>query len=305
MRPGYGRANHVPGPAAIPAAGLNALDLNTIAAVIGPRTRTELAGWKPGDGFLAGGTWLFSEPQPRLRRLVDLTRLAWPALQANDSGLQIAATCRIAELDASMLLGTLPDAWRAASLIPQCCHALLGSFKVLNVATVGGNLCLALPAGPMTALAAALDGVCTIWTHDGGERQVSALNFVLGDRRTALGDGEILRSITLPAASLRRRAAFRQISLTPGGRSAALLIGTAGPEGDLALTITAATPRPVRLDFAALPSAIGLAQAVEASVTARALWYDDLHGAPDWRRHVSLRLAEEIRCELATEGACN
>ncbi len=249
-------------------------------------------------------TWLFSEPQPGLRRLVDLTRLAWPALQIDESGLQIAATCRIAELEACMLLGTLPGTWLAASLVPLCCHALLGSFKVLNVATVGGNLCLALPAGPMTALAAALDGVCTIWTRDGGERQIEALDFVVGDRRTALGDGEILRSVTLPAASLRRRAAFRQISLTPGGRSAALLIGTMGPEGDVALTITAATPRPVRLDFAVLPSATALAQAIDASVTARALWYDDVHGAPDWRRHISLRFAEEIRCELATEDAC-
>lgn len=281
------------------------MDLNTITAVIGPRTRTELAGWKPGDGFLAGGTWLFSEPQPRLHRLVDLTRLAWPALHVDESGLQIAATCRIAELEACALLGTLPGAWLAASLIPQCCHALLGSFKVLNVATVGGNLCLALPAGPMTALAAALDGVCTIWTHDGGERRVKALDFVVGDRRTALVDGEILRSITLPAASLRRRAAFRQISLTPEGRSAALLIGTTGLEGDVALTITAATPRPVRLDFAAPPSAAALAQAIDASVTARELWYDDVHGTPDWRRHISLRLAEEIRRELATEGACD
>ena len=48
-----------------------------------------------------------------------------------------------------------------------------------------------------------------------------------------------------------------------------------------------------------------LAQAIEASGTARDLWYDDVHGAPDWRRHVSLRLAEEIRRELATEDACN
>ncbi len=276
------------------------MDLNTITAVISPSTRAELTGWAPGDGFLAGGTWLFSEQQPRLRRLVDLTRLAWPALHVDDSGLQVAATCRIAELEGCVL----PAAWRAASLVPLCCNALLGSFKVLNVATVGGNLCLGLPAGPMTALAAALDGVCTVWTPDGGERQVEAVDFVLGDRRTALCDGEVLRSVALPAASLCRRAAFRQTSLSPEGRSATLLIGTIGPEGDFALTITAATPRPIRLDFSALPSATDLAQAIEAGVTARALWYDDVHGAPDWRRHISLRLAEEIRCELATEGPC-
>jgi len=31
--------------------------------------------------------------------------------------------------------------WAAAPLIRQCCNALLGSFKVWNAATVGGNMC--------------------------------------------------------------------------------------------------------------------------------------------------------------------
>ena len=272
------------------------MDLNTIAAVLTPRSRGDLAGWSDGDGFLAGGTWLFSEPQPALRRLVDLTALAWPALVTDTDGLEIAATCRIAELHA----WTPPAAWQATSLIPDCCNALLGSFKIWNAATVGGNVCMALPAGPMTALAAALDGVCTIWTAGGDEICMKVVDFVVGDHQNRLGDGDVLRSITLPASSLRRRAAFRQISLSPVGRSAALLIGTLGSAGDFALTITAATPRPVRLDFAAPPSATDLCQAIEARVTAQDLWFDDMHGAPDWRRHVSLRLAEEIRGELLT-----
>lgn len=276
------------------------MDLSTIEAVVSPSTRAELPGWTQGDGFLAGGTWMFSEPQPGLRRLVDLAGLAWPPLRIGEDGLEIAATCRIAELASCVAPGT----WRAASLIPLCCHALLGSFKIWNMATVGGNLCLGLPAGPMTALAAALDGVCTVWTADGGERRVRAVDFVVGNQRTVLGAGEILRAIVLPAASLRRRTAFRQVSLSPEGRSAALLIGTRHPEGGLALTITAATPRPVRLEFAALPSGAELMQAIEAEVTARALWFDDVHGAPDWRRHVSLRLADEIVRELAMEGSC-
>ena len=28
--------------------------------------------WREGDGWMAGGTWLFSEPQPHLHRLLDL-----------------------------------------------------------------------------------------------------------------------------------------------------------------------------------------------------------------------------------------
>src|SRR5271166_885831 len=136
------------------------MDLNTVEAIVSPRTRSELPALGPGDALLAGGTWLFSEPQRHLRRLVDLGSLGWEALRVGDDGLHIAATCRIAELHAL----AAPDSWTAAHPIGACCNALLGSFKVLNEATVGGNMCLALPAGPMTALAAALDGVCTIWT---------------------------------------------------------------------------------------------------------------------------------------------
>ena len=38
--------------------------------------------------------------------------------------------------------------------------------------------------------------------------------------------------------------------------------------------------------------------ALEQAIPA-ALYYDDLHGAPDWRRPMTLRLAEQIRQELA------
>ena len=31
-------------------------------------------------------------------------------------------------------------------------------------------------------------------------------------------------------------------------------------------------------------------------------WFDDLHGLPAWRRHMALRLAEEIRRELTQEA---
>ena len=32
------------------------------------------------------------------------------------------------------------------------------------------------------------------------------------------------------------------------------------------------------------------------------LYHDDVHGKPDWRKHMTLRLAEEIRTELAGAG---
>src|SRR4029453_4446266 len=269
------------------------MDLNTITAVAHPTTREQLPVWTAGDAWLAGGTWLFSEPQAHLTRLIDLTDLKWPALTLTGTELSIAATFTVAQLDAF----SCPAEWIASPLINQCCRAFLASFKIWKTATVGGNICMSLPAGPMISLTAALDGICTIWQAGGGERKIPVAEFVTGDQRNVLAQGDLLRQIDIPLASLKRRSAFRQISLTPVGPSAALLIGSVTSDGGLALTITASTKRPVRLSFAGIPSGDDLREAILQRI-ADDLYHTDVHGKPIWRKHMTLRLAEEIRVEL-------
>ena len=167
-----------------------------------------------------------------LSRLIDLTDLKWPALTVTETELSIAATCTVAQLDAL----SCPAEWIASPLINQCCRAFLASFKIWKTATVGGNICMSLPAGPMISLTSALDGICTIWQAGGGERKIPVADFVTGDQRNVLAPGDLLRQVDIPLAALRRRSAFRQISLTPVGRSAALLIGSVTSDGGLALT---------------------------------------------------------------------
>jgi CO/xanthine dehydrogenase FAD-binding subunit len=267
--------------------------LNTITELAHPRTRAQLPVWTAGDAWLAGGTWLFSEPQVHLTRLIDLTDFKWPALTVGDSELTIAATCTVAQLDAF----ACPPEWLAAPLINQCCRAYLASFKIWKTATVGGNLCMSLPAGPMISLTSALDGTCTIWKADGSEQRVSVTDFVIGDQRNVLAPGDLLRQIDIPLTALKRRSAFRQISLTPVGRSAALLIGSIASVGAFLLTVTASTRRPVRLSFAKMPEPEELREAILLRITDD-LYHDDVHGKPEWRKHMTLRLAEEIRAEL-------
>lgn len=269
------------------------MDLNTITAVAHPQTRAQLPVWTPGDAWLAGGTWLFSEPQIHLTRLIDLTDLKWPALTITGSHLSIAATCTISQLDAL----TSPTDWLAAPLISQCCRAFLASFKIWKTATVGGNLCMSLPAGPMISLTAALDGVCTIWKAGGGEQRIPVAEFVTGTQRNRLSRGDLLRQIDIPIAALKRRSAFRQISLAPAGRSAALLIGSLDGDGALKLTVTASTVRPILLSFPKPPDASALRAAIAEAITDE-LYHADIHGKPLWRKHMTLRLAEEIRTEL-------
>jgi CO/xanthine dehydrogenase FAD-binding subunit len=251
--------------------------------------------WQPGDAFVAGGTWLFSEPQPGVRRLLDLQAFGWPALVERGDGLEIAATCTLAEL-AAWTSRAYPG---APALFRQCCDALLGSVKVWHGATVGGNVCLALPAGPMTSLTAALDGVCLLWSPDATVRAVPVAEFVWEPRRTALRPGELLRAIRLPAAALRARTAFRQVSLSTYGRSAAVVIGRVDADGTAVLTVTASTPRPVQLRFAGLPAMNVAVAAVHDAVPARGGWQADVHGDPRWRAAMTARLVREVCGELA------
>jgi CO/xanthine dehydrogenase FAD-binding subunit len=212
-------------------------------------------------------------------------------------GFEIAATCTIAQLAG----WDVPSEWTVGPLILSCCHAFLASFKIWNVATVGGNLCTALPAGPMISLTASLGGMCTIWSPDGSTRLLPVTDLIIGAGRTRLAPGELLRSIHLPATTLKARTAFRQASLRCAGRSAALVIGRRDADR-LVVTITASTIRPVVLDCAPRPDAAQLRAAIEEAVTPE-LYHDDEHGDPVWRHHLTLKLAEEIRVELLATGA--
>ncbi|MFD5416736.1 FAD binding domain-containing protein [Streptomyces sp. NPDC127069] len=268
------------------------MDLNTVLDVRDARRREP---WRPGDAFLGGGTYLFSEPQPHIRRLVDLSRMGWPPLSWQpDGSLDIAATCTITELSRFGRTLTAP----AAPLFEQCCRAFLASFKIWNMATVGGNLCNGLPAGPVISLTAALDGTVLLQGQDGATRRMPVTEFIRGAGVKDLRDGEMLRSVRLPARALESRTAFRQASLYGLGRSGSLVIGAVDPQdGSLAVTVTAATTRPFRFWFALPATAAELRTAIDTAVRPDE-WFDDIHGLPEWRRHMALLQAERIRREL-------
>ena len=270
------------------------MDLNTIVEIKRP-VRADEVDWEDGFAWLAGGTWLFSEPQVDTHTLIDLEALGWPSLTVSARGLEIAATCRVFELDRFVA----PSEWKAAPLLSECCHSFLSSFKIWNEATVGGNICLSVPAGPMISLTTALEGVCTLWPRSGKPREVPMIEFVTGNRANVLAPGELLRSIHLPATALKKTFAFRRFTLTHLGRSEVLLIGTRCPEqGTFLLTITAATLRPVQIQFKNIPTAEDLKKAIDDAVPPD-LYLDDPHGSPAHRRHLTYYYAEQIREELA------
>ncbi len=265
------------------------MDLGTVTSWREPRDRGGLA-LAPGERLVAGGSWLFSEPQPDVTGLVDLRSLGWTPWHVRpDGSLSVAATCTVRELlDVPATVGP------AHALLRPAAESFLMSFKVWNVATVGGNVCLGLPAGAMISLLAGLDADAVVWTPDGGERVEPVATLVRGPLTTTLTRGEVLRSLEVPAHALAAHVVLRKIALTALGRSSALVVGRVDPDGSATFTVTASTVAPVVLRFPTLPGA----DALDAAWAGIASWYDDPHGPADWRRGVTRVLLHETREEL-------
>ena len=275
------------------------MDITSVTSYRPARAQRDLR-LAAGETFLAGGTWLMSEPQPGTTGFVDLTTMGWPALELTEEGLRIGATCTIAHLVAwaeGRSEPGVPAAWAAASVIPDAANALLASFKIWNTATVGGNVCRSFAAGAMISLAVALDGTGEIWTPDGGVRTIAIADLVTGNGENSLAPGEVLRAIDLPARSLRSRVRLQKIALAEHGRSGAVVTGRVDDDGACTFAVTAATARPAVFRFAEVPDAATLAAVVHDAPG----YYSDSLGSADWRRGVSVVLARRIRDDLARQ----
>ncbi|MEU6479116.1 FAD binding domain-containing protein [Streptomyces sp. NPDC047017] len=266
------------------------MDLNTIETWRPARTRQDLV-LAPGEVFLGGGTWLYSEPQVGTTGLVDLATMRWPSVEDTPSGgLRIGATCTVAELSRIRRR----EGWAAHPVFFQAASALLASFKIWNMMTVGGNICRSYAAASMVSLAVALDATALIWTADGGEYTIPVADIPTGNGTNTLAEGDVLRCIDIPAHALRAHTGFRKMALVEIGRSAAVLTGRLDESGAAVFTITAATLRPVVLRYDALPTPVRLR---EDALGADG-YYTDPMGSADWRRAVSAVLLAEILEEL-------
>lgn len=288
------------------------LDIDTVRVA---RTRADCV-LRPGEAFLGGGTFLYSEPVPAgVTGLVDLTGMGWEPWSVDGSGLRVAGTCTLEELVSGPGALGVGGPYRALGIVGQCVSALTLSAKVARTATVGGNLALGLPAGSMVGLFAALSARAVVWTGvstsstsgggsasgagstSGGVREVDVSDLVTGAGIVDLAPGEVLREVRVPSAVLGRRTVFRRASLTSTGRTAALVTGRAGVQAPR-ITVTASVAAPLTLharDHSMVDRWIDGIDRTDA-------WYEDTHGSREWRAAMTRRLAHEALEELGGGG---
>ena len=153
-----------------------------------------------GARALAGGQTLVNVMKARAASpdmLVDLNAIE--ALK----GIELAAdgTLSIGPMTTcSEIIGSAEA--KARPILGEVC-AQIADVQVRNRGTIGGNICSNDPTNHLPPLLAAIGAQMTIAGVD-GERVVPADEFFLGVYMTAVGPGELLTRITIPAGQARR-----------------------------------------------------------------------------------------------------
>ena len=170
---------------------------------------------------------------------------------------------------------------RARPILGEVCNQI-ADVQVRNRGTIGGNLCSNDPTNHLPPLMVALRATMTI-VGAGGERQVPADDFFLGVYLTAVGPGELLTRISIPAG---RSDGFASV---PIGRDGTCIVSAAAS-----------------LDGGGARIAIGCVDAVPVLVTPESAEPDavrgavrgaglqppsDVHASADYRRHLAEVLA--------------
>ena len=238
----------------------------------------ELLAADDGARALAGGQTLINVMKARAGSpdaLIDLAaieELKGIELGA-DGTLEIGAMATYTELVES-------SEARARPIIGEVC-AQIADVQVRNRGTIGGNLCTSDPTNHLPPLMAALGAQMTIAGAD-GERTVPAAEFFLGVYLTAVGVGEVLTKITVPAG---RGDGFAAVTLGVDGTCIASAAASVNGSVTVALGCVDAVPvvlHPGSAEEDAVREAVRDANLDPPS---------DVHSSSEYRKHLSEVLA--------------
>ena len=180
-------------------------DLKEYRYASSPEDAVALLRKGPGKGmFIAGGTDLLLFP-PACDFVVDVNGAGIDRLAATPDGDLILGAAATLHLVATHPLVT---DFAGGALSRAAAHC--GNRPVRTTATIGGNLCNALPSADMAPVLIALDATCYIADVDNQE-SIPLVDFFTGPRRTVLGD-RLLVGVALPAEAGRRVCRSRKLT---------------------------------------------------------------------------------------------
>jgi carbon-monoxide dehydrogenase medium subunit len=258
----------------------------------------QLLAQQPGARALAGGQTLLNVMKARAAApdaLVDLNGLAeLRGIALRDGVLEIGAMTTYAQVMASSEVAT------ARPVLAEVVSTI-ADVQVRNRGTVGGNICASDPTNHLPGLMVALGAEMMIRSVH-GERRVPAEAFFLGVYFTAVGEGELLTSIRIPAVE-NARDGFAAMTL---GRDGTCIVNAAvSLEGEprVVLGCVGATPVRARAMEERLRGGDLSESAVRAAAAGIGAELDppsDVHASAEYRRHLAEVCA--VRATLQAAG---
>ena len=230
-----------------------------------------------GARALAGGQTLVNVMKARAASpdvLVDLNRLDdLRAISVSGDTLHLGAMATYTQIMGSSEVEVSRPILAEVS-------AQIADVQVRNRGTIGGNICSNDPTNHLPPLLVALDASMTI-RGEGGERTVSADEFFLGVYLTAVGEGELLTSIAVPAAA-KAADGFAAVTIGRDGTCIANAAACLTDDG-ARIVLGCVDAVPVLLTPAGTDE-----DSVRAAVADAALEPpSDVHGSADYRRHLA------------------
>ena len=230
---------------------------------------------KPDGKAMAGGMTLIPTLKQRLARPSDVVDLGdlkdLVGVKAEGAGVTIGAMTKHADVASS------PD---VKSAIPALAYLAshIGDPAVRNRGTLGGSVANNDPAADYPAAVLALNATITTNT-----RKIAADDFFKGLFETALGEGELITSITFPKAE---KAAYMKFP-NPASRYAMVGVFVAKTAAGVRVAVTGAGPSVFRVK--AMEDALARSFSSDAIKDIKIPFDDlnsDIHGSAEYRAHL-------------------
>jgi len=257
---------------------------------------------------LAGGTDLMLQAEAgrqyyaatlmNIRRVVDLK-----GVTLEDGNLSIGAVTTVSELLTDPIVG------KQYPILTETADQF-ASPQIRNIASVGGNICNASPAGDLLVPLIALGAQVELVSKPCGSlvtRRITLEEFVTGPGATNLQENEILTFVHVPLSE-GSTGGFRKFGPRPALEIAVAAVAItgrieAGKFSGMRVAYGAVAPTPVRgrNTEAALEGRLATSETITAamdSVEADISPIDDVRASEWYRRHLTRALTEEILTDV-------
>lgn len=197
--------------------------------------------------LLAGGTELLPlmrEGSLKLDCFIDISGLELDNVVLAEEEVRIGAMVTFGQLCQDHLIQ------RFFPMLIQSAKSL-GAVQTRTLATIGGNICSAVPSCDSAPALIAL-GAKLILKSKNNKRTAAVENFFTGPRKTVLQDNEILSEVIIPVPQENTRGQFikfgrrKALSLAIVNVAAALKLNDRMEINDIRIALGAVAPTPVR-----------------------------------------------------------